>query len=200
MNSIHEFRRKQKKGNGTSFIPPRRGAGCWGFQPFQPHWREDSGWVRWGWVRKEGGRYWEVDTDPAFALSVIWDIPRCDGVGKPLKKTHTWSGGTGVRTRDHPNVKWRARCLAIVLGIKGMQFLLSLVRWPESMQKSAWKLDQWARSWLRARAAPGRWSGALGSVLLERHGTIPGREVYLRYNMKFIYLWQNIQISAWNVQ
>jgi hypothetical protein len=44
------------------------------------------------------------------------------------------------------------------------------------MQKSARKLDQWARSWLRARAAPGRWSGALESVLVERHGTIPGRE------------------------
>jgi hypothetical protein len=37
-------------------------------------------------------------------------------VGKPLKKTHTWSGGTGVRTRDLPNVKWRARRLATVLG------------------------------------------------------------------------------------
>jgi hypothetical protein len=44
------------------------------------------------------------------------------------------------------------------------------------MQKSARKLDQWARSWLRARAAPGRWSGALESVLVERHGTTPGRE------------------------
>jgi hypothetical protein len=44
------------------------------------------------------------------------------------------------------------------------------------MQKSARKLDQWARSWLRARAAPGRWSGALESVLVERHGTILGRE------------------------
>jgi hypothetical protein len=31
----------------------------------------------------------EVDTDPAFALSVIWDIPRCDGVRKPLKKKPT---------------------------------------------------------------------------------------------------------------
>jgi hypothetical protein len=50
------------------------------------------------------------------------------------------------------------------------------VRWPEGMQNSARKLDQWARSWLRARAAPGRWSGALESVLAERHGTIPGRE------------------------
>jgi hypothetical protein len=37
-------------------------------------------------------------------------------VGKPLKKTHTWSGGTGVRTRDLRNVKWRARRLATVLG------------------------------------------------------------------------------------
>jgi hypothetical protein len=53
--------------------------------------------------------------DPAFALSVIGDTPQCDGVGKPLKKTHTWSGGTGVRTRDLPNVKWRARRLATVL-------------------------------------------------------------------------------------
>jgi hypothetical protein len=44
------------------------------------------------------------------------------------------------------------------------------------MQKSARKLDQWARSWLRARAAPGRWSGALESVLVKRHGTTPGRE------------------------
>jgi hypothetical protein len=35
--------------------------------------------------------------------------------GKPLKKTHTWSGSTGVRTRDLPNVKWRARRLATVL-------------------------------------------------------------------------------------
>jgi hypothetical protein len=43
-------------------------------------------------------------------------IPRCDGVGKPLKKTHTRSGGTGVRTRDLPNAKWRARRLATVLG------------------------------------------------------------------------------------
>jgi hypothetical protein len=47
---------------------------------------EHVGWVRWGWVRKEGDRYWELDTDPALALSVLWDIPRCDGVGKPLKK------------------------------------------------------------------------------------------------------------------
>jgi hypothetical protein len=83
---------------------------------FQRHWWEDSGWVRWGWLREEDGRYWEVETDPAFALSVIWDIPRCDGVWKPLKKTHTWSGGTGVRTRDLPNVKWRGRRLATVLG------------------------------------------------------------------------------------
>jgi hypothetical protein len=37
-------------------------------------------------------------------------------VGKPLKKTHTWSGGTGVRTRNLPNVKCRARRLATVLG------------------------------------------------------------------------------------
>jgi hypothetical protein len=107
----------RKKMKGYISHSPRKGAGCWGFpEPFQPHWREYSGWVRWGWVRKEGGRYWEVDTDPAFALSVIWDIPRCDGVGKPLKKTHTWSGGTGVRTRDLPNVKCRARRLATVLG------------------------------------------------------------------------------------
>jgi hypothetical protein len=107
-----------RKGKDTSFIPPRRGAGCWGFpEPFQPHGWEDSGWIRWGWVRKEGGRYWEVDTDPAFALSVIWDIPRCDGVEKSLKKTHTWSGCTGVRTRDLPNVKWRVRRLATVLNI-----------------------------------------------------------------------------------
>jgi hypothetical protein len=40
-------------------------------------------------------------------------------VGKPLKKTHTWSGGTGVRTRDLPNVKWRARRLATVLDAEG---------------------------------------------------------------------------------
>jgi hypothetical protein len=37
-------------------------------------------------------------------------------VGKPLKKTHTWSDGTGVRTRDLPNVKCGARRLATVLG------------------------------------------------------------------------------------
>jgi hypothetical protein len=55
--------------------------------------------------------------DPAFAFSVILDIPRCDDVGKPLKKTHTRSGGTGVRTRDLPNVKWRAKRLATVLGV-----------------------------------------------------------------------------------
>jgi hypothetical protein len=54
-------------------------------------------------VRKEGGRYLEGD------------IPRCD-VGKLLKKIHTWSGGTGVRTRDLPNVKWRVRPLTTVLG------------------------------------------------------------------------------------
>jgi hypothetical protein len=46
---------------------------------------------------------------------VILDIPRCDGVGKPPKKTHTWSSGTGVRTQDFPNVKCRARPLATVL-------------------------------------------------------------------------------------
>jgi hypothetical protein len=56
--------------------------------------------------------------DPAFALSVICGIPRCDGVGKLLKKTHTWSGGTGVRTRDLPNAKWCARGLATVLAQK----------------------------------------------------------------------------------
>jgi hypothetical protein len=44
-------------------------------------------------------------------------IPRWDIVGKPLKKTHYRSGGTGVRTRDLPNAKWRARRLAIVLGL-----------------------------------------------------------------------------------
>jgi hypothetical protein len=58
----------------------------------------------------------------------------------------------------------------------GCNFFYTLVRWPEGMQKSAWKLDQWARAWLRARAAPGRWSGALEIVLVERRGTIPGRE------------------------
>jgi hypothetical protein len=46
---------------------------------------------------------------------VILDIPRCDGVGKPPKKTHTWSSGTGVRTQDFPNIKCRARRLATVL-------------------------------------------------------------------------------------
>jgi hypothetical protein len=35
--------------------------------------------------------------------------------GEALKKTHTWSGGTGVRTRDLPNIKWRARRLATIL-------------------------------------------------------------------------------------
>jgi hypothetical protein len=43
-------------------------------------------------------------------------IPRCDVVGKPQKKTYYRSGGTGVRTRDLPNAKWRARRLATVLG------------------------------------------------------------------------------------
>jgi hypothetical protein len=37
-------------------------------------------------------------------------------VGKPLKKTHYRSGGTGVRTRDLPNVKCGARRSATVLG------------------------------------------------------------------------------------
>jgi hypothetical protein len=43
-------------------------------------------------------------------------IPRCDGVGKPLKKIHTRSGGPGIRTRDLPSAKWRARRLATMLG------------------------------------------------------------------------------------
>jgi hypothetical protein len=68
------------------------------------------------WMGAVVGGTAEVDTDPAIALSVI--IPRCDGVGKPLKKTHFWYGGTGVRTRDLPNVKWRGRRLATVLGGK----------------------------------------------------------------------------------
>jgi hypothetical protein len=75
-------------------------------------------------VRKEGRKYWEVDTDPVFALSVVWDIPRRDGVGKPLKKTHTWSGSTGVRTRDLPNAKWRARRLATLLGHLSSDYVL----------------------------------------------------------------------------
>jgi hypothetical protein len=40
-------------------------------------------------------------------------IPRWDVV----KKTHYRSGGTGVRTRDLPNAKWRAWRLATVLGV-----------------------------------------------------------------------------------
>jgi hypothetical protein len=47
-------------------------------------------------------------------------------VGKPLKKTHTWSGGTGVRTRDLPNVKWRARRLATVLVLKALGAVLRI--------------------------------------------------------------------------
>ncbi|KAH0813065.1 hypothetical protein GEV33_009726 [Tenebrio molitor] len=43
-------------------------------------------------------------------------IPRCDVVGKPQKKTYYRSGGTGVRTRDLSNAKWRARRLATVVG------------------------------------------------------------------------------------
>jgi hypothetical protein len=51
-------------------------------------------------------------------------IPRCNGVGKPLKKTHTRSGGTGVRTRDLPNAKWRAKRLATVLGFSSSSYPL----------------------------------------------------------------------------
>jgi hypothetical protein len=73
----------------------------------------------------------EVDTDPAFALSVIWDIPRCYGVGKSLKKTHTWSSSSGVRTRDLPNVKWRARRLTTVLGSYMWLWLQFIVKWSQ---------------------------------------------------------------------
>jgi hypothetical protein len=84
------------------------------FQSFCSH---TDGKIRDGHGEDGCGRKME-GTDPAFALSVIRDIPRCDGVGKPLKKTHTWSGGTGVRTLDLAHVKWRARRLATVLGPK----------------------------------------------------------------------------------
>jgi hypothetical protein len=67
-----------------------------------------------------------------------------------------------------------------------------LVRWPEGMQKSARKLDQWARSWLRARAAPGRWSGALESVLVERHGTTPGREGVFALQVSVISIFKKV--------
>jgi hypothetical protein len=49
-------------------------------------------------------------------------------MGKPLKKTHTWSGGTGVRTRDLPNVKWRARRLATKLGLTNNGIALNYIR------------------------------------------------------------------------
>jgi hypothetical protein len=84
------------------------------------------------------------------------------------------------KTSDHRGCCWRREsCVTEASATdvsRGCNFFYTLVRWPEGMQKSARKLDQWARSWLRARAAPGRWSGALESVLVERHGTIPGRE------------------------
>jgi hypothetical protein len=101
-----------------SFPPEGGRAGCWGFpEPFQPHWREYSGLYGVdGCGRKVVGTA-EVDTDPAFALSVIWDISsRCDGVGKPLKKNQHLVRRTGVKTRDLPNVKWGARRLATILG------------------------------------------------------------------------------------
>jgi hypothetical protein len=84
------------------------------------------------------------------------------------------------KTSDHRGCCWRREsCVTEASATdvaRGCNFFYTLVRWPEGMQKSARKLDQWARSWLRARAAPGRWSGALESVLVERHGTTPGRE------------------------
>jgi hypothetical protein len=84
------------------------------------------------------------------------------------------------KTSDHRGCCWRREsCVTEASATdvsRGCNFFYTLVRWPEGMQKSARKLDQWARSWLRARATPGRWSGALESVLVERHGTTPGRE------------------------
>jgi hypothetical protein len=111
---LEKWRRKGKnlsfppKGGGLLRLPRAFSAALTG--------RFGMGTVR---MAAEGRcRYREVDTDPAFALSVMGDIPRCDGVEKLLKKTHTWSGGTGVRTRNLPYVKWRARRLATVLGEK----------------------------------------------------------------------------------
>jgi hypothetical protein len=96
--TVLELERKDK-----SFIPPR-GACSEAFQSLFSH---IDGKIRDG--------YGEVGTE---RLILTQHSPYlCDGVGKPLKKTHTWSGVSGVRTRDLPNVKWRARRLATVLGL-----------------------------------------------------------------------------------
>jgi hypothetical protein len=84
------------------------------------------------------------------------------------------------KTSDHRGCCWsREGCITEASATdvsRGFNFFYTLVRWPEGMQKSARELVQWARSWLRARAASGRWSGAFESVLVERHGTFLGRE------------------------
>jgi hypothetical protein len=66
-----------ERGEGYIFHSPEGGRAAEAFQSLFSH---IDGKIRDGYGRKVVGTA-EVATDPAIALSVILDIPRCDGVG-----------------------------------------------------------------------------------------------------------------------
>jgi hypothetical protein len=101
--------------NGPGMDPWGVPAAAEPFHSLFSHGREDSGWVRCG-RKVEGTEGLIVTQHPPYCDMRPMLIPRCHDVGKSLKKTHIRSGSTGVRTRDLPNAKWRARRLATVLG------------------------------------------------------------------------------------